>query len=71
MSIAGILIGGAAIPMIAPMLMIAPTFSLGIPTRSSTGATRAPALNTAAVEEPVIIPGNITRTIRRISMIAG
>ena len=71
MSMAGMLIGGAAIPMIAPMAMIAPAFSFGIPIRSRTGATSAPALRTAAVEDPVIMPGNIITSISRISISAG
>ena len=70
-SIAGMLIGGAAIPIMEAMHIMAPVFSFGMPIKSSTGATRAPALNTAAVEEPVIIPGNITTITRRISINAG
>ena len=71
LSMAGMLIGGAAIPMIAPIAMMAPAFSLGIPIRRRTGATRAPALRTAAVDEPVIIPGNMMTSIRRMSIRAG
>ena len=71
MSIAGMFTGGAAIPMIAPMDMIAPAFSLGMPMRRRTGATSAPVLRTAAVEDPVIIPGNMTVAVRRKSIRTG
>ena len=70
-SIAGILMGGAAMPIMAAMQIMAPVFSFGIPISKRTGATKAPALSTAAVEEPVIIPGNITTRPRSINIRAG
>jgi hypothetical protein len=70
-SIAGIFTGGAAIPIIAPIASIAPVCGAGIPISKSIGATIEPELNTAAVEEPVIIPGNIIISISKISINVG
>ena len=70
-SMAGMFTGGAAMPMMAPTARMAPARSLGMPIFSRMGATMAPADRTAAVEEPVIMPGNMTMNMSRMSMRAG
>ena len=68
---AGMFTGGAAMPMMAPTARMAPVCGAGMPIISRMGATIAPAESTAAVEEPVIMPGNMMMSISRISMTAG
>ena len=41
------------------MAMAAAVWRAGTPRRTRTGATRAPEVRTAAVDEPVIMPGNM------------
>ena len=65
------LTGGAAMPMMAPSAKIAPTLALGMPSIKNTGATSAPEDSTAAVDEPVTMPGNITISISSTSINAG
>ena len=62
---AGILTGGAIIPRMPPIARIQAVSSCGIPISISTGAIIEPAESTAAVEEPVIMPGNIITSIIR------
>ena len=64
MVITAILTGGAVAPYIPPSAIIAAAFSAGIPIAMRIGQTIAPALITAAVEDPVIIPGNMIISIR-------
>ena len=66
MIIAGILTGGAIIPHKPPSAIIVAVSTIGIPMSNKTGATMLPAVNTDAVEDPVIIPGNIEINISRI-----
>jgi len=51
--------------------MAAAVFTTGTPSFMSTGATRAPVVRTAAVEDPVIIPGTIIITMRPRLSISG
>ena len=71
MIIAGMLIGGAIMPSRAAMEMIAPVLTLSTPSALSTGATSAPVVSTEAVDEPVIMPGTMTISIRPILSSAG
>ena len=57
--IAGILTGGAIIPSKAPIETTAAVRIFVMPRVIRTGDTRAPVVRTAAVDEPVIMPGSI------------
>ena len=71
MIIAGRFTGGATMPRSAPMAIRAAAVTLSRPMIRSTGAMMLPADRTAAVEEPVIIPGNMMTIIIRIRRMAG
>ena len=71
MIITGILTGGAIIPRIPAMAIIAPVRSRVIPIDMNTGAAIAPVVKTAAVDEPVIIPADIANSIISTSSVAG
>ena len=71
MIITGMFTGGAIIPRIPAMAMMAPVLSLEIPSAMKTGATMAPVVNTAAVDDPVIIPADMAKSIIRTSSVAG
>ena len=71
MAITAMLTGGAVAPNMPPRAMNAPALTLGMPISIRIGQTRTPALMMAAVDEPVIIPGNMTTTIRHRSNSAG
>ena len=63
---AGIFTGGAIIPHKPPKAIIVAVSVTGIPINNNIGATILPAVRTEAVEEPVIIPGNIETNIKKI-----
>ena len=71
MIMAGRLVGGAIMPRMPPIARMEAVSSAGTPIIISTGAMMEPALSTEAVEEPVIIPGNITMIMMRHSIRAG
>ena len=71
MIIAGMLVGGAIIPSMPPIAKIQAVSSIGTPMSIRTGAMMEPAESTDAVEEPVIMPGNMMMTMIRQSIRAG
>ena len=68
---AAVFTGGAIMPSRAPMAMMEPEVTASMPIRASTGAMMEPADSTAAVEEPVIMPGNMMMSMIRMSKTAG
>ena len=68
---AGMLTGGAIIPRMPPIAMMQAVSSIGTPMRIRTGDMIEPAVRTAAVEEPVIMPGNMITSIIRQRSSAG
>ena len=71
MIIAGMLMGGAIIPSKAPIETTAAAFVFDSPSVIRTGDTSAPVVSTAAVDDPVIIPGSMMIIIMPIESIAG
>ena len=71
MIITGMFTGGAIIPRIPAMAMMAPVLFLEIPRAMKTGATMAPVVNTAEVDDPVIIPADMAKSIIRTRSVAG
>ena len=63
MIIAGMLIGGATIPRTPPIATNAAARSGGRPRPPRIVRAMTPVVRTEAVDEPVIIPGNITMSI--------
>jgi hypothetical protein len=57
------LMGGAIIPRMPAMAMNAPVLRRESPSFMRTGATSGPAARTATVDDPVIIPGNMTMIV--------
>ena len=71
MIMTGMFTGGAIIPRIPAMAMIAPVLLRDIPRLMKTGATIAPVVRTAAVDEPVIIPADMAKSIISTNSDAG
>jgi len=71
MIMAGMFTGGAIMPSMPAMAISAAALSPGSPMRASIGATTAPAVRTAALEEPVIMPGNMATKVRSMRRTEG
>jgi len=69
--IAGMLTGGAIMPSTPPIASMQPVSTSGTPISISIGAMIEPAVSTDAVDEPVIIPGNMMTSIIMHSRSAG
>ena len=54
-----------------PSAMMVAVSTIGMPIKSRIGATMLPAVSTDAVDEPVIIPGNMEININRINSSQG
>ena len=68
---AAVFTGGAIMPSKPPMAMMEPAVTASQPMSMSTGAMMEPEDRTAAVDEPVIMPGNMMMNMMRISSTAG
>ncbi len=59
MIITAMLTGGAIMPYTEAAVTTAPATAIGMPNCIKMGATRAPVPSTEAVQDPVIMPGNM------------